>query len=323
MNYDYTKVKKICEENLANQIFKYSHGMNLPNNFYSIIFEGICSIFKACPPEMIHAPFSLYLNNEFILPDGLKIYYTNELKDIEYKNANIVILDKNRFVVIYDEINTNGKDVFKYSFEGKQNEYFELNSNRVKIGDYIDPIMFSVFSCPTYADIDEALAIYYKEKARYSLCYIIETAWIDKTRQVLKEKPEGYFQKSLSQFLTTYLRGYTVKREQTVDDSHPVDIKATGPDLNTVSLIEIKWIGDSEKVRYHDARANEGAQQLIGYLNESEIREPNVNFKGYLTVFDARRKKDRKNYYDTKEIKYKQEYLDHDKLDLKRFFLCE
>ena len=233
------------------------------------------------------------------------------------------MLDKNRFVLMYNEINANGKDIFKYTFEGKQNEYFELNSNKVKIEDYIDPIMFSVFSCPTYANIDEALEIYYKEKARCSVCYIIETVWIDKTKQVLNEKPEIYFQKSLYQFLTTYLRGYTIKREQTLDDSHPVDIKATGPNLNTASLIEIKWIGDSEKVSYRDARANEGAEQLIGYLNASEARESNINFKGYLAVFDARRKKDKKNYYESVEIKYKQEYLDYSKLDLKRFFLCE
>ena len=323
MNYDYTKVKKICEENLANKIFKYSHGMNLPNDYFGLMFESICSIFKACPPEIICAPFFVYLNNEFLLPKNIKIYYLNELKDINYKNANIIILDKNRFAVTYNTVNVNEKDVFLYSFKGKQNEYFKLNSVKINIENYIDTSMYSTFSCPTYADIDEALKEYYKKNARNSICYIIRDAWADKTRQKLREKPEVYFQMSLSQFLNTYLRGYTVKREQIVDDSHPVDIKATGPDLNTVSLIEIKWIGDSEKVRYHDARANEGAQQLIGYLNESEIREPNVNFKGYLTVFDARRKKDRKNYYDTKEIKYKQEYLDHDKLDLKRFFLCE
>ena len=323
MNYDFTKVKKICNKNIANQIFESANDMNLPNNYFDIMVESISAIFKAYPPEIISTPFSVYLNNNFVLPQGLKTFYTNDLKNINYKNANIVVLDKNRFVVLYDTINTSGNDVFSYSFRGKQNEYFELNTSKIKIEDYVDPSMYSTFSCPTYADIDEALEEYYKNNARNSTCYILSNVWTDVTKQKLKEKPEDYFQKSLSQFLNTYLRGYTVKREQIVDDSHPVDIKATGPELSTVSLIEIKWIGDSEKVTYRDARANEGASQLNGYLCASEVREPNINFKGYLTVFDARRKKDKKNYYDAVEIKYKNEYLENNKLELKRFFLCE
>ncbi len=120
-----------------------------------------------------------------------------------------------------------------------------------------------------------------------------------------------------------FLRGYTIKREQVVDDSHPVDIKATGPSLDTVSLIEIKWLGKSTTVSYTDSRANDGAEQLIGYLKASEVREPNINFKGYLAVFDARRKQNIINHYAKVEIKYKQEFIDYNGIELERFFLYE
>lgn len=107
-----------------------------------------------------------------------------------------------------------------------------------------------------------------------------------------------------------------------VDATHPVDIKVTWPAINNVALIEVKWLGDSGQTQYRDARANEGAKQLIDYLASSVQEEPDKHFVGYLTVFDGRRGKT-SNQYERQEINYRSEYSSHPSMNYRRFYMAE
>lgn len=104
--------------------------------------------------------------------------------------------------------------------------------------------------------------------------------------------------------------------------THPVDIKVTWPAINNVALIEVKWLGDSGQTQYRDARANEGAKQLIDYLASSVQEEPDKHFVGYLTVFDGRRGKT-SNQYERQEINYRSEYSSHPSMNYRRFYMAE
>ena len=136
------------------------------------------------------------------------------------------------------------------------------------------------------------------------------------------QKPEHFMRDSLWQCLQNILRNHTVKREQIVDATHPVDIKVTWPAINNVALIEVKWLGDSGQTQYRDARANEGAKQLIDYLASSVQEEPDKHFVGYLTVFDGRRGKT-SNQYERQEINYRSEYSSHPSMNYRRFYMAE
>lgn len=96
----------------------------------------------------------------------------------------------------------------------------------------------------------------------------------------------------------------------------------TWPAINNVALIEVKWLGDSGQTQYRDARANEGAKQLIDYLASSVQEEPDKHFVGYLTVFDGRRGKT-SNQYERQEINYRSEYSSHPSMNYRRFYMAE
>lgn len=158
----------------------------------------------------------------------------------------------------------------------------------------------SSFGLPTFLELEEALMFYGIRLARRSSCYVLQDCWFDEKRIYLKNKPEATMRRSLAQYLRSTLRAHElveVREEQNVDESHPVDIKVTWSLTNRLALIEIKWLGDSANVEgtaapttYRDARANEGAAQLADYLDENMIRAPEHLTRGYLVVFDARRR---------------------------------
>jgi hypothetical protein len=158
----------------------------------------------------------------------------------------------------------------------------------------------SSFGLPTFLELEEALRFYGIRLARRSSCYVLQECWFDENRIYLKNKPEATMRRSLAQYLRSTLRAHElveVREEQNVDESHPVDIKVTWSLTNRLALIEIKWLGDSANAEgtaaptvYRDARANEGATQLAEYLDENLVRAPEHLTRGYLVVFDARRR---------------------------------
>jgi hypothetical protein len=201
-------------------------------------------------------------------------------------------------------------------------EYFYARSQKRKAPKIVHGYS-SVFSVPTFSELRDALEAYKSKHARVSTCEILSTCWYDTNRLFFKSKPEFIMRKSLCQFLHSTLRA-EVRPEQIVDETHPVDIKVTWNFTNRLALIEIKWLGESKNpageatTSYSAARAREGAQQLADYLEANRHRAPEHVSRGYLVVFDGRRRGmhdatlviDRANglHYATQEIPYNPEF---------------
>lgn len=154
----------------------------------------------------------------------------------------------------------------------------------------------SAFCRPTFSSLEAALDQYRTRVALDSSCYILQEAWAESKRIFLKTKPEATMRRSLEQYLRGCFTDAEVRPEQIVDESHPVDIKITWAETNRRAIIEIKWLGRSRNedgslgTVYYEGRANEGAKQLAEYLDSNKTAGPGLRTKGYLVVFDARRR---------------------------------
>lgn len=177
----------------------------------------------------------------------------------------------------------------------QSDEKFVINGSEYRL---INPIVGfgSVFCKPTFGDLATALDTYRTKSAAHSSCEILKGAWHESSRWFFKPKPERIMRKSLVQYLSNVLRDAEVRPEQNVDESHPVDIKVSFSLTDLRAIIEIKWLGDSVDdtgkltTGYTQARALSGAQQLAEYLDSSHEWAPGMKTRGYLVVFDARRK---------------------------------
>ena len=158
------------------------------------------------------------------------------------------------------------------------------------------PTYASIFARPTFTSLEAALERYRTHVAPNTTCFILSDVWSESKRLFLKAKPEAIMRRSLHQHLRTSFTDAEVRPEQVVDESHPVDIKVTWADTNRRAIIEIKWLGKSRNddgtlaTPYSEARAREGAQQLADYLDSDRTAGPGLQTKGYLIVFDARRR---------------------------------
>ena len=182
----------------------------------------------------------------------------------------------------------------------------------------------SIFARPTFTSLRTALESYRVRFARESSCEILKAIWHDANRLILANKPEATMRKSLNQFLANVLQDAEVRPEQNNDETHPVDVKVTWTLSDHRAIIEIKWLGDSIAedgtlgTAYRDARAVSGAKQLAEYLDQSATWGAGVNTRGYLVVFDARRRGltltvatiDAANglHYESREITYPVDY---------------
>lgn len=154
----------------------------------------------------------------------------------------------------------------------------------------------SVFCKPTFRNLGDALDNYRSKAAAHSSCEVLKTAWHEPARLFLRAKPEHIMRRSLLQYLSNVLDDAEVRPEQNVDETHPVDIKVSFLLADLRAIIEIKWLGNSVNedgtttTYYSQARAITGAQQLAEYMDSSHEWGPGVKTRGYLVVFDARRK---------------------------------
>lgn len=179
---------------------------------------------------------------------------------------------------------------------------FEDKNERIGVsGEYYgilnpSPVHASIFARPTFASLRDALLNYRMRVASETSCKILEQVWNEPQRSYLRQKPEMTMRQSLNQFLAHVLQDAEVRPEQIVDETHPVDIKVTWSLTEQRAIIEIKWIGDSVDAtgspgtKYRDQRAKDGAKQLAEYLDASKKWAPNLRTRGYLVVFDARRR---------------------------------
>lgn len=160
----------------------------------------------------------------------------------------------------------------------------------------LDRAAMSQFCGNTFFALHEALQYYAAAFVLQSSCLILKSVWADENRLFLRSKPEVHMRRSLTQFLESNLgAGFEVRPEQNMDETHPVDIKITKKLSNRLMIIEIKWMGDSLNEEgkittpYRDARANDGAGQLAGYLDQNKVMAPLNVTQGYYVIFDARR----------------------------------
>ena len=158
----------------------------------------------------------------------------------------------------------------------------------------------SNFAEATESDLQEALERYRANAAEVA-CPILKCIWVggrNGHRLVFRNKPEARMRRSLEWFLNASMRNVSVRPEHNTDESKPVDIVVDWFGSRLRALIEIKWLGDSltkdsdgaRFTSYRDSRAQEGADQLADYLDREQSTDAGAALKGYLVVFDGRRR---------------------------------
>ena len=159
----------------------------------------------------------------------------------------------------------------------------------------------SNYAVPTVSSLDEALESYRQHAANVS-CPILAEVWEggrDGPRLVFCNKPEATMRRSLGWFLSARVEGdVCVRPEHNTDESKPVDLTIDWFGPRQRVLIEVKWLGQSLTRRsdgtqftpYGASRASDGADQLADYLDRERSTDPRVALRGYLAVFDGRRR---------------------------------
>lgn len=286
------------------------------------LFRFVTSVFEQIPPELVTWRFKVIMPVDDWDFSKKKILNFSNFTQNFTSECTLVIVDSNLyFIESYTEDYTDTNHIC-YIYNAAQNESLTIKGKHFQLSEYYDSAVSSIFARPTYKELEEAMDYYDTRYVRECSCKVLSQIWTDATKKEFVQKPEHFMRDSLWQCLQNILRNHTVKREQIVDATHPVDIKVTWPTINNVALIEVKWVGDSGQTQYRDSRANEGAKQLIDYLASSVQEEPDKHFVGYLTVFDGRRGRN-SNQYERQEINYNAEFLSYPYMNYKRFYMAE
>ncbi|MCX6993583.1 MAG: hypothetical protein NT011_10640 [Kiritimatiellaeota bacterium] len=220
-------------------------------------------------------------------------------------------------------------------------ETFLINGTSIPVPKVI-PSAISQFCLNYFTELKDALIAYRDSMARTSKCHLLRRAWAEEKRLWFDTKPEYRLRRALHNYLYSFLRhdDIDLREEQNVDDSHPVDLKVVWRMENRSAIIEVKWVGKSIDLKtrkitgnYTDARARKGARQLAEYLEWNRQQAAKEDTRGYLVVFDCRRKhlkptatavaKAEGLHYRNREITYKPEFhkIRHDFEEPLRIFL--
>lgn len=199
----------------------------------------------------------------------------------------------------------------------------------------------SYFGIPYFRELRVALEQYGVTWVRLSKCEIFDRSWLDASRNVFGPGPEVWMRRSLQRYLRNSFREHSsVLVEQNVNETRPVDVKVTWGPFKRVALIEIKWLGRSARAgeatatqRHSAQRARDGAQQLADYLDLYHAESAQEEARGYLTVFDGRRRglrlpstelsTDDAGYYRHEEIEYDAALLARPDFEVPIRFFCE
>lgn len=211
---------------------------------------------------------------------------------------SIIVMADRSYRIAYEPVDDSVPDGFvKYVIQPFIHEAVVTSTGRYDVSSL--PGLVSPFAIPYFRDLSAALQDYYTHKARESQCLHLQQAWGDERRLVLSNKPEKYMRRSLHDYLFVRLRDAesTVIQEQNVNETEPVDVRIQWLDSHRISLIEVKWLGDSLsvdgteiKTSYRDSRAREGYTQAAHYLKEQRSTLPTYIVRTRLVVFDARRR---------------------------------
>lgn len=233
-------------------------------------------------------PRSVHYDNNFL------INCSAEQLIIQVKND--AVLHKVSTVCDKNELFQNNNAIFYYY--ANHSEYYHANGIDIPIKK--TNCAASMFA-PQFDELSKALEEYMLNDAMYSSCSILKNIWYDDKRIFLqggaKDLPEKHMQDSLAQYLRHKIRGMKpVVREYNLGGSKPVDICVRWSEANRVALIEIKWLGQScddagaFTTSYSPSRVKDGSQQLKEYLDLERSDTPASITKGFLVVFNARRK---------------------------------
>lgn len=272
-------------------------------------FEGLFPYLKNKGKEMrlenIHSEKGDRLTICFIEDDRV-VLFPPDVIDVESLSANTI--------------------VYYWDSNSSHSDQFYIKGELICFSDEVTPEEGSLFAVRTYSDLDEAL-INYRDNVALMCNGRALTESMTTTRLFFNPAPEDLLQEALNEYLSCRLRNCDVKREHNVDESHPVDIIVSWRGTNHVALIEIKWLGKSlneaqdRYTTYADARAREGASQLVSYIDANSDSFPKDVTMGYLVVYDLRRHKNTDvnrdkmtradaEYYWDKEIAYNPKYED-------------
>lgn len=192
-----------------------------------------------------------------------------------------------------------------YEFAPRGNSYHEAIVLPDREVDLPNPNGYaSSLAAPTFWELEDVLNHYHHNLARNGTCKILKTAWADDggaRRLVFVNHPEQIMRSSLAQHLRSSLRdlkAVRVNEEQNQSETEPVDIEVSWGFTTHIALLEIKWLGrclnaTSDQLAsytYSDARARDGVPQLEGYIDDAHERNPGYEIRGYLVVFDGRRR---------------------------------
>jgi hypothetical protein len=282
------------------------------------LLDGVRLIFQRCPPERLPGTLAVVvgLNATPLAPTirGLGALQTcvdhaavgrRLAESPAGSNAVVEIASDGtlRLLILTDEIDLKrlALDALVYRFDGPAERI--LAKHFEDFVPPVSPILKSNFATPTLNGLEEALR-YYSDYAVETNCRILKEVWeggVDGPRLVLVNKPEARMRDSLAQALELLLRDVTVKPEQNTDETKPVDIKINWFASGASALVEVKWLGKSiaksqatgsgpTYTEYGAARAQAGADQLADYMDR-EVRHSDATApRGYLVIFDARRK---------------------------------
>jgi hypothetical protein len=283
-----------------------------------LLLNSVKLIFQRCPPESLPGTLTVLtgLKATPLLPMIGRLGTPSSCSDYADIGRRLIANPTGSHTVV--EISSDGtfrllvftaeidlkslaQDALVYRFDG--------HAERILAKDFEDfvpsvsPLLKSNFAIPTLHGLDEALR-YYCEYALESNCRILKDVWengVDGPRLVLVNKPEARMRDSLAQALELLLREVTVKPEQNTDETKPVDIRVSWFASGATALIEVKWLGKATAksqdqtagvtyTEYPASRAQAGANQLADYMDR-EVRHSDATApRGYLVVFDARRR---------------------------------
>ncbi|MFJ2475502.1 hypothetical protein ACIOWI_21295 [Streptomyces sp. NPDC087659] len=262
------------------------------------------SVYSAIDYESISQTLTVFCNLADSIPLPLQeAYALQDPAELAMHNEGVLTLQvrANGELLLWKreaDLAILAKGAILYRYSKREGERFWVDGEEAKVPNMTGyPLLFAT---PSFRDLADALRHYSTHIARPSECAILGGLWREEGRVMWKPAPESSMQRSLYYYLKCTLRdGHPdIRQETPVDDKNPVDLEVQWSGSNRIALIEVKWLGRSGTLNparitkeFTAVRAKEGLAQLADYLDRSRDRAPYKDRRGYLIVFDARRRR--------------------------------
>jgi hypothetical protein len=211
----------------------------------------IRALFSVLAPEQIRTTIVIVMPADAPSPEYIGLLTDTLASDL----SGAVLLEPTVFLVYGDKLVAGHPDrctvdqehpdciVYQYA-QGDESFLIEGVRSNITNPSILSP---SVFALPTFAELSDALTKYARVVAERGYPDDpLAGAWADSMRWALVNRPEFLMRRSLAQNLRVTLENYldiSVRQEQNVDETHPVDIQVTWSIRPDMAWIEIKWLG--------------------------------------------------------------------------------